>query len=603
MDNLFSLIAMLISEVLIILMFVMIIRSNGKSQLKYAFEWLLFFMFIWTLGSVLQIIFQSSSIEPIVFEMISGMGVFFAPVAFLAIGLIFAKTKIVVRWYHYLLLIIPIISEVLLVTNSLHHLFFIKYSAHVEGMVYGPYFYVHSLYTYALFGIGIIYFLRYSIKNSGFFSKQSALIIISTIIPILTNLLATFQVFSMTTYSTPISFTLMILIIALAIFKFDLMKLTPIALQRIVDSMSDGYMVIDEQNIISDFNTTLLNMFGLNPNYLRNRSLYSVIKDNNFLNVDIKNLKDCIEKSIKDGKTYTFSRKLDKTSRYFNIEINSIRNNGTYLGTLILFKDVTQHMLDLQTIKSNQDMLMEKERLASLGQLIGGIAHNLKTPIMSISGAAEGLTDLINEYDESIDDPQVTPQDHHDIAKDMRTWIAKIRSYTEYMSDVITAVKGQAVNMSDDQNYSFTIDELVKRIDILMKHELKSALVNLNLSINVDPLTVLSGNINSLVQVINNMISNSIQAYHGEPNKSIDLIVEEKDKKVIISVRDYGTGLSKEVQDKLFKEMVTTKGKNGTGLGLFMSYSTIRAHFNGNITFDTKEGEGTTFHIILPKNN
>ena len=49
--------------------------------------------------------------------------------------------------------------------------------------------------------------------------------------------------------------------------------------------------------------------------------------------------------------------------------------------------------------------------------------------------------------------------------------------------------------------------------------------------------------------------------------------------------------------------MVTTKGKNGTGLGLFMSYSTIRAHFNGNITFDTKEGEGTTFHIILPKNN
>ena len=84
----------------------------------------------------------------------------------------------------------------------------------------------------------------------------------------------------MTTYSTPISFTLMILVIALAIFKFDLMKLTPIALQRIVDSMSDGYMVIDEQNIISDFNTTLLNMFDLNPNYLRNKSLYNVIKDN-----------------------------------------------------------------------------------------------------------------------------------------------------------------------------------------------------------------------------------------------------------------------------------------------------------------------------------
>jgi len=50
----------------------------------------------------------------------------------------------------------------------------------------------------------------------------------------------------------------------------------------------------------------------------------------------------------------------------------------------------------------------------------------------------------------------------------------------------------------------------------------------------------------------------------------------------------------------LFKEMITTKGKNGTGLGLFMSYSNIRAHFNGNITFKTKQGEGTTFYITLP---
>ena len=59
-------------------------------------------------------------------------------------------------------------------------------------------------------------------------------------------------------------------------------------------------------------------------------------------------------------------------------------------------------------------------------------------------------------------------------------------------------------------------------------------------------------------------------------------------------------GLPLEVKEKLFKEMVTTKGKNGTGLGLFMSYSTIRAHFNGNVTFETEKGKGTIFHITLP---
>ena len=71
---------------------------------------------------------------------------------------------------------------------------------------------------------------------------------------------------------------------------------------------------------------------------------------------------------------------------------------------------------------------------------------------------------------------------------------------------------------------------------------------------------------------------------------------------MIITVKDYGPGLPKKVQDKLFKEMVTTKGKNGTGLGLYMSYSNIKAHFNGNITFETEEGKGTIFNIILPLN-
>ena len=58
--------------------------------------------------------------------------------------------------------------------------------------------------------------------------------------------------------------------------------------------------------------------------------------------------------------------------------------------------------------------------------------------------------------------------------------------------------------------------------------------------------------------------------------------------------------MSKEVQNKLFKEMITTKGKNGTGLGLYMSYSTIKGKFNGNITFESKEGVGTTFTITIP---
>ena len=256
---------------------------------------------------------------------------------------------------------------------------------------------------------------------------------------------------------------------------------------------------------------------------------------------------------------------------------------------------------DMETIKNNQDILMERERLAGLGQLIGGIAHNLKTPIMSIAGATQGLENLIKEYDESIDDPLVNSQDHHDIARDMEEWIPKIRAHLEYMSDIITTVKGQAVaSLSENDTEEFTVMELIKRVNILMKHELKNAYIYLNVLMKIDENQIIHGNVNVLVQVVNNMISNAIQAYNGKTEQNIDLILEKSNGNLIISVKDYGCGLPQKVQDKLFKEMITTKGKNGTGLGLYMSYSTIKAHFNGNITFETEEGKGTTFNIILP---
>lgn len=258
----------------------------------------------------------------------------------------------------------------------------------------------------------------------------------------------------------------------------------------------------------------------------------------------------------------------------------------------------TQHLKEIQ---NNQDMLIEQERLASLGQMIGGIAHNLKTPIFSVAGGLEGLSDLINEYDASIENTAVTNEDMHDIAKDMREWIEKLKGHISYMSDVITAVKGQTVTLSDNASVDFSIAELFKRIDILMKHEIKNALATLKIKNNVGNKDLLSGNINSLVQIINNIISNSIEAYgNNYTDKIIELSATQNNNNIVISIKDYGPGISEVAQQKLFKEMITTKGKNGTGLGMFMSYSNIKAHFSGDLTYETEIGKGTTFFITLP---
>ena len=503
------------------------------------------------------------------------------------------------------LFIIPVISLIIIFTNQYHHLFSKNYSINVSEVVLGPYFYVHMIYTYALMIAAFVKIIRVSIKKAGFLTLGTILIIIGACVPIVPNILASLQLISMDTYVTPILFLILAIFFYISIFKLNSFDAVPLALRSIVDIMTDAFIVVEKDGTMTYCNkafTDYLSKFmkiGLGDNF------YEVIKKDKKLNLlDFKKTIDKTKKSQKFS-SYDWSFINKSEEKYYEVNLQPVfapKGNHSFIGTLIIFKDISQHVLDMKTIQNNQEMLMERERLASLGQLIGGIAHNLKTPIMSIAGAAQGLTDLVKEYDTSLGDSDVTLEDHHAIAKDMSEWIGKIKSYSEYMSDVITAVKGQAVTLSEEQVVSFDVEELVKRIDILMRHELKNALVTLNKSINVDTNTILHGNIVSLVQVINNMISNSIQAYNGESGKSIDFSISKEGNNLVISIKDYAGGLPKDVESKLFKEMITTKGKNGTGLGLFMSYSTIRAHFNGNITFESKENVGTTFNIILPCN-
>jgi signal transduction histidine kinase len=294
---------------------------------------------------------------------------------------------------------------------------------------------------------------------------------------------------------------------------------------------------------------------------------------------------------------------LSKISETDNVDFNqkiAVQSNDEIADLTIAFnkiQNLTKH--NIEKIRESQDILMERERLASLGQMVGGISHNLKTPIMSISGAMEGMRDLISEYSKSIEDKEVTISDHHEIAKDMLNWVEKVKSYTAYMSDVITTVKGQAVAFSDQGVFEFTIGELVNKVDILMQHDLDVAQVTLKTELYVSESTRVTGNINSLIQVIDNLISNSIQAYAGNSGV-INCKIYMDENNLVIGVNEKAGGMDPEILDKLLKEMVTTKGKNGTGLGLFMSASNIRAQFNGTLTFENEPGVGVEFNITIP---
>ena len=594
-------IIMSVSLIVISFMLFIINRQRPKNQMQQIFLVNIILLFVLCFFVLMQIIFSEPfNIDPIYFDYFAYIGGCFIPVSIFFTALIFTNTKVTWKKRYLLLFIIPLLSLIMLWTNNYHHLFFEKYSIYMAEGILGPFAYIHTVYSYFMLFIAVILFIRGAIKNSGFFSAQSLLMLAGIIFPLAINMLGTFRVIDITIYITPIMFMVAIIFFALAIFKFNFLKLNPIALQKIVNRISDGYIVLNEDAIITDYNETFINMFDLKKYNVRNshiRKFLNTIEISGEEQLSLtKKMLDAYHKDVE----YKYTLYCKKINKYFNMEMNNIKNKNNIIGTLILFKDVTQHIEDMKIIKSNQDVLIEQERLASLGQMIGGIAHNLKTPIMSIGGAAEGLTDLIKEYKLSIKDPEVTIDDHEQIANEMDEWVDKIKSHISYMSDIITTVKGQAVTLSQSNEIYFSLDELIKRVDILMKHELKNAIIYLNVTNNVKSSFKLKGNINGLVQVINNIISNAIQAYNGKTEETIELIFNLKNDNLVIAIKDNAGGITKKVQDKLFNSMITTKGKNGTGLGLFMSYSNIKAHFGGDITFETKENVGTTFFITIP---
>lgn len=594
---------LILSALSIVITLIYVLRTKGRSQLKTIFCVDLICVLVICLGVIFQdILSKNFNWNPWNFEKFIYIGTCFLPVAIFFTGLIFAKTKITFKKKYLLFFIVPALSLIVLWTNDYHHLFYKIYSyLYLSDCKVGPYMIIHNIYSYTLLFLGVIQMVNVASKNSGFFSKQTLLIVVGISIPLITNILGTLKIISMTVYITPISFAFTMLFFALSIFKFKFLGVAPVALQTIVNRISDSYLVLNGNLLITDFNSTFLKTFNLSASDIREKNILEFLSTHKQYDMNLPKLENSLNRVKHSSETIVFEQHFKKINKYFTVEINNILVKGNSLGILMLFKDITQHKLDMQALKDNQDILIERERLASLGQLIGGIAHNLKSPIMSISGATEGLIDLIKEYEESIVDKDVTIDDHLAIANDMKDWISKIKSYLEYMSDIITAVKGQAVALSENTVDSFTVEELTKRVDILMKHELKKALITLNLDLKVPTSLMIHGNINGLVQVINNMISNAIQAYKGKEGQTIDLIITQEKNDVIVSVRDYAGGLPKEVQEKLFKEMITTKGKDGTGIGLFMSYSNIRAHFNGDITYSTEEGKGTIFNIILPQ--
>lgn len=506
------------------------------------------------------------------------------------------------------LFIVPVITVLVVWTNPLHHLQYVEFSVVRSEILFGPYVYVSGICNYVYLIAAIIYMVRFAFKSKiSLYWKQCILFTLSGLCPLAVSVWATFSGQDVPITATPMSFIVTVIFNGIAIYMLHMLDITPVATKHILDAISDGYLVLSENGLVLNFNMRFRELFAKEYGIVENTHLSDCVKKEDIRQkTAVYNMLTAIESSREDGTLISYEQAVtvninDKTQKkYFVVDVSPLEIGGRISGFAVLFKDITQLRESMQKLRDSQQRMMEQERMAFLGQMIGGLAHNLKTPIMSISGCISAAEDLVNECEESLTDPQVVEEDYREIYGEMKDWFQKVKDSTAYMSDIITAIKGQAANISTDEKSTFTIDEMLKRSMLLMRHELLNSGCRLKIDMDLKKTISLQGDINNLIQVVNNLLSNAIDAQKQAGGGEIEIGIYEDGEYLKIAVRDRGKGVSPNVREKLFKTMVTSKGTMGTGLGLYISNIVIKGKFSGSMWVEDREGGGSIFGIAIP---
>lgn len=512
------------------------------------------------------------------------------------------------KWAWYIF-IVPAVTTLMIFSNPLHHLYYRHFALENSSVKFGPYFYVHSTYTYACVAVSILLIVAYAIKTkSRLHLWQAVLFTVGNMIPTLVNLLVTLHALQASIVLTPSSFAITLVFHGIVIYRLHFFDIRPVAMQQLLNWISDCYLVTGKDGQVVNYNLPFLEIFGKPYKIRENSCLSDFVSNEDIENkTPLYNLLSALHSCERLHTRITYEQPLDlkrdkELKRYwFMVEVAPVFVKGNLGGYVSIFRDMTQIKLNMQKLADNQMKMMENERLAFLGQMVGGLAHNLKTPIMSISGSILAVEKLIEECRQSLGDPEVTEADYREIYGEMEQWLSRMKEAGAYMSDIITAVKGQATNITVSENVDFSLDDAIRRVMLLMRHELQQQQCHLVIDPKIHENRILiHGDINNLVQVMSNLVCNAVDAQ--KPDGKHDIVIETDwdEQEFHLTVKDYGTGISKNTRAKLFHQMVTSKGTKGTGLGIFISNSVIHAKFGGSMWYEDNPEGGSIMGISLP---
>ena len=279
-------------------------------------------------------------------------------------------------------------------------------------------------------------------------------------------------------------------------------------------------------------------------------------------------------------------------------------------ANVLLSRQKNELETTLETLKTTQNQLVQSEKMASLGEMTAGIAHEIQNPLNFVNNFSEVNAELIEELKEQL--ATDNKQEAIGIANDIKENEEKIIFHGK-RADAIVKSMLQHSRSSSGKKELTDINALTDEYVRLSYHGLRAKDKSFNAKFetdfdkNIQPVNVVPQEIGRvLLNLINNAfyaVSEKEKLANSNYDPTVSINTKKVDDKIEIRVKDNGNGIPQKVLDKIFQPFFTTKpAGQGTGLGLSLSYDIITKTHGGEFNVETKEGEGTTFIVSLPAN-
>lgn len=254
-----------------------------------------------------------------------------------------------------------------------------------------------------------------------------------------------------------------------------------------------------------------------------------------------------------------------------------------------------------RSLQENQQRLLISEKMASLGRLTAGIAHEMNTPIAAVRSSLAQLQALVDEYRTSAGDADVSPDDHKQIAAEMRRAIDIGSLAAERSASFVRGVRAQTRDLDREPALAFEVAPVLQDALMLLSHSLRAAGCRLEVVTDQASGLRLFGSPGRFAQVITNLVTNSIDASAPKGGGLITVRLTGVDGGLSLSVEDQGVGIAPENLARVFDPMFTTKPfGQGTGLGMTIVHDIVTSELSGTIEIHSELGTGTKVDLTLP---